>query len=76
VFAAVASSVHLGPTSSPSVLIAGLDKVSNDTFGGITPPLTYTAGKPASVPCSFLVGIKNGNWTELAGLKTVCLPAS
>jgi branched-chain amino acid transport system substrate-binding protein len=76
VFATVAKSAGLGPASSPSVLVAALDKVSNDTFGGITPPLTYTAGKPTNVPCSFLVGIKNGNWTEPAGLKTVCLPAS
>jgi branched-chain amino acid transport system substrate-binding protein len=75
VFAAVAKSAGLGPGSSTSVLITALGKVSNDTFGGITPPLTYTAGKPASVPCSFLVGIKNGNWTEPTGLKTVCLPA-
>jgi branched-chain amino acid transport system substrate-binding protein len=76
VFAAVAQAAHLTPSSSTSVLIAALHQVSNDTFGGITPPLTYTAGKPTSVPCSFLESIKNGNWTEPIGLKTVCLPAT
>ena len=48
----------------------------NDTFGGITPPLTYTAGKAAQVPCSFVAGISNGKWTEPNGLKTVCMPAA
>jgi branched-chain amino acid transport system substrate-binding protein len=76
VFGTVAKAAHLTPNSSTSVLIAALDKVSNDTFGGITPPLTYTAGKPTIVPCSFVEGIKNGNWTEPIGLKTVCMPAS
>jgi branched-chain amino acid transport system substrate-binding protein len=76
VFGTVAKAAHLTPSSSTSVLIAALDKVSNDTFGGITPPLTYTAGKPTTVGCSFLVGIKDGSWTEPIGLKTVCLPAS
>jgi branched-chain amino acid transport system substrate-binding protein len=76
VFGAVATAAHLTPSSSTSVLVAALDKVSNNTFGGITPPLTYTAGKPTIVGCSFLVGIKNGSWAEPNGLKTVCLPAS
>jgi branched-chain amino acid transport system substrate-binding protein len=74
VFATVAKEVGLGPTSSTSVLISGLDQVKNNTFGGLTPPLTYSAGKPNTIPCSFLVGIKNGHWTEPIGLKVVCQP--
>jgi branched-chain amino acid transport system substrate-binding protein len=74
VFSTVAKEVGLTPTSSTSVLISGLDQVKNDTFGGLTPPLTYTAGKPNTIPCSFLVGIKNGHWTEPIGLKVVCQP--
>jgi branched-chain amino acid transport system substrate-binding protein len=74
VFSTVAKEVGLSPTSSPSVLVSGLDQVKNNTFGGLTPPLTYNAGKPNTIPCSFLVGIKNGHWTEPIGLKVVCQP--
>jgi branched-chain amino acid transport system substrate-binding protein len=74
VFATVAKTAGLTPSSSQTAIIAALDTVKNDTFGGITPPLTYTAGKPAQVPCSFVAGISNGKFTEPIGLKTVCMP--
>jgi branched-chain amino acid transport system substrate-binding protein len=74
VFATVAKTAGLTPSSSAAAIVAALDTVKNDTFGGLTPPLTYTAGKPAQVPCSFIVGIGNGKWTEPNGLKTVCMP--
>jgi branched-chain amino acid transport system substrate-binding protein len=74
VFATVAKTAGLTPSSSQTAIIAALDTVKNDTFGGLTPPLTYTAGKAAQVPCSFVVGISNGKWTEPIGLKTVCMP--
>src|ERR1700733_1788807 len=74
VFATVAKTAGLTPTSSPTAVAAALDTVKNDTFGGITPPITYTAGKPAQVACSFVAGISNGKWTEPIGLKTICMP--
>jgi branched-chain amino acid transport system substrate-binding protein len=74
VFATVAKTAGLTPSSSQTAIIAALDTVKNDTFGGLTPPLTYTAGKAAQVPCSFVAGISNGKWTEPNGLKTVCMP--
>jgi branched-chain amino acid transport system substrate-binding protein len=74
VFADAAGQGHLAPGSPSTAVITGLDTVKNDTFGGFTPPLTYTAGKPAQVPCSFVVGINNGKWTEPIGLKTNCMP--
>jgi branched-chain amino acid transport system substrate-binding protein len=74
VFATVAKTASLTPSSSQSDIVAALDTVSNDTFGGLTPPLTYTAGKPTQVACSFVAGISNGKWTEPNGLKTVCMP--
>jgi branched-chain amino acid transport system substrate-binding protein len=76
VFASVAKKAGLGPDSPTTSLIQALHQVSNDTFGGITPPLTFPAGKAAMVPCSFVAGIKNGNWTEPIGLQTVCQPAA
>jgi branched-chain amino acid transport system substrate-binding protein len=74
VFATVAKTAGLTPSSSQTAVIAALDTVKNNTFGGITPPLTYTAGKAAQVPCSFVAGISNGKWTEPIGLKTICMP--
>ncbi|HEY1666582.1 MAG TPA: ABC transporter substrate-binding protein [Trebonia sp.] len=74
VFATVAKTANLTPDSTQAEIIAGLDTVKNNTFGGITPPLTYTAGKAAQVPCSFVAGISNGKWTEPIGLKTICMP--
>jgi branched-chain amino acid transport system substrate-binding protein len=74
VFAAVAKTADLTPSSSQSDIVAALDTVSNNTFGGLTPPLTYTAGKPTQVACSFVAGISNGKWTEPIGLKTICMP--
>jgi branched-chain amino acid transport system substrate-binding protein len=74
VFATVAKTAGLTPSSSQTQIIAALDTVKNETFGGITPPLTFTAGKPAQVACSFLAGISNGKWTEPIGLKTICMP--
>jgi branched-chain amino acid transport system substrate-binding protein len=76
VFATVAKTAGLTPSSSQTDIIAALDTVKNDTFGGLTPPLTYTAGKAAQVPCSFVAGISNGKWTEPDGLKTFCMPAA
>jgi branched-chain amino acid transport system substrate-binding protein len=76
VFATVAKTANLTPSSSQTEVIAALDTVKNNTFGGITPPLTYTAGKAAQIPCSFVAGISNGKWTEPDGLKTICMPAA
>jgi branched-chain amino acid transport system substrate-binding protein len=76
VFATVAKTANLTPSTPQADVIAALDTVNNNTFGGLTPPLTYTAGKAAQVPCSFVAGISNGKWTEPNGLKTVCMPAA
>src|ERR1700722_1047082 len=74
VFGYAAAQAHLTPSSPSTDVITALDTVKNNTFGGFTPPLTYTAGKPAQVPCSFIAGISGGKWTEPIGLKTVCMP--
>jgi branched-chain amino acid transport system substrate-binding protein len=76
VFGYAAEQEHLTPSSPSTDVITGLDTINNNTFGGFTPPLTYTAGKPAQVPCSFVAGISNGKWTEPIGLKTQCMPAA
>jgi|SRR5579875_97809 branched-chain amino acid transport system substrate-binding protein len=76
VFGYAAEQAHLTPSSPSTAVITALDTVKDNTFGGFTPPLTYTAGKAAQVPCSFVVGISGGKWTEPIGLKTVCMPGA
>jgi branched-chain amino acid transport system substrate-binding protein len=49
------------PTSAQ--LLAGLWTVKNDTLGGLTSPLTFTANQPATpTSCGFLITIKAGTW--------------
>jgi branched-chain amino acid transport system substrate-binding protein len=74
VFGTVAKSAGLTPASSQTQIIAALNTVKNDTFGGITPPLTFTAGKGHQVACSYVAAISNSQWTEPIGLKTICMP--
>jgi branched-chain amino acid transport system substrate-binding protein len=50
--------------------------VHDDTFGGLTPPITYLTGQPSPVPCFFVVQIKNGAFTEPNGTQPLCAPAS
>jgi branched-chain amino acid transport system substrate-binding protein len=76
VFEGAAKAENLGPDSTPAQVIQGLDTIKGQTFGGLTPPLTYTQGQPSNVPCSFVVGIKNGQFVEPQGLNTVCMPAA
>lgn len=45
----------------------------NDTFGGLTPPISYTSSGPQPpVTCFFTVQIKNGSYSVLNGGKTTC----
>lgn len=76
VFASIAKTGNLGPSSTPADVVKALDGVSGDTFGGITPPLTFTAGKPSPVPCSYIVSDTSNKWTEPQGLTLACMPAS
>ena len=50
----------------------GLGAVKNDTFGGLTPPVSFTAGgvQPES-NCYFSISVKHDKWTESSS-KPVC----
>ena len=76
VFAEIAKTGNIGPSSTSADIVKALATVKNNTFGGLTPPLTYTAGKPTSVPCGYIVGIKKGKFVEPQGLKLSCMAAS
>ena len=63
---------------TPAALRAGMDKIKDDNFGGVTPPLTYssTAAIQPSTNCRFVIKVANGKWTAPNGLKATCPPSS
>jgi branched-chain amino acid transport system substrate-binding protein len=63
-------------TVTPTTVLDGLYSLKGDTLGGIAPPLTFTKGSAATIPCFFIVGITNGKFVTPQGLKLSCAPAS
>jgi branched-chain amino acid transport system substrate-binding protein len=63
------------PTSAD--VLAGLLQIKDETFGGLTPPITYgPAGSPNPTQrCFFLIEIKGGRYVTPKGLKPGCEPA-
>jgi branched-chain amino acid transport system substrate-binding protein len=65
---------HLGaaqPTSD--AVLHGLWSLRGETLGGLVPPLTFTANKPAPVnPCYFVMAIHGGRWTAPEGDHAEC----
>lgn len=47
-------------TPSAAEVTHGLDSLKGTTLGGLTVPLTFTAGKPHNVSCWFTVRVQNG----------------
>ena len=73
-----AGSVDL-PVSDPTPadLIAGLDTIKNDTFGGLTVPITYNKGQPTPTQlCAWPLQITNGAFTAPNGMTPTCLASS
>jgi branched-chain amino acid transport system substrate-binding protein len=77
-----AKAVKLGLGSSgsskvtSSTVLAGLYDFNNQTLGGLAPPLSFTAGKPSSVNCWFLIKVHKGAYTAPLGMKPQCETAS
>src|SRR3954469_18208973 len=71
VFEHAAAHVSAHPTSAQ--ILAGLWSMRNETFGGLTPPLTFVKGKAATDGrCSFAMQVQDGKIQAPFGLKTVC----
>src|SRR3954469_23616913 len=67
------AAAHVGAHPTSAQILAGLWSMHNETFGGLTPPLTFVQGKAASdAKCSFAMQVKNGRIEAPFGLKTVC----
>jgi branched-chain amino acid transport system substrate-binding protein len=54
-------------------VVNGLAQIKSDTFGGLTPPLSFTASgvQPESF-CYFPIVVSGGKWTAPQGLTPVC----
>jgi branched-chain amino acid transport system substrate-binding protein len=72
-FEAAATAAHLEPSSTGADLKKGLYALKNETLGGVAPPLNFTPGKPAFVPCYFTSQLKSGKFASLNGDKPTCL---
>lgn len=75
-FQAAAKAAHLTPSSTPADVKKGLYALKNETLDGIAPPLNFTSGKPAFIPCWFAQEVKGGKFTSLDGNKASCLTAA
>jgi branched-chain amino acid transport system substrate-binding protein len=75
-FQAAAKAAHLTPSSTPADVKKGLYALKNETLDGVAPPLNFTPGKPAFIPCWFSQQVKEGKFTSLDGNKPSCLTAA
>jgi branched-chain amino acid transport system substrate-binding protein len=75
-FEAAAKAAHITPSSTGADVKKGLYALKNETLGGLAPPLNFTPGKPAFIPCYFSVTLSGGNPRSLNGNKPTCLTAT
>jgi branched-chain amino acid transport system substrate-binding protein len=63
-----------GTATAAEVTQALYNLPKNDTFGGLTPPISYSSktGPQPRVKCLFVIQDKNNAWTELNGAKPLC----
>jgi branched-chain amino acid transport system substrate-binding protein len=68
----------LTATADPTaaMITNGLNMFKGETLGGMSPPITWTAGTPHAVDCWFYVGASNGTWTLPDGTSSTCATAA
>jgi branched-chain amino acid transport system substrate-binding protein len=83
---AVAVAAKTGPTISSEGILNGLWTIKNGTWGGLSPPMSFTKqqntpvttknwlGCAYSMQIKFANGASSGVWTAPNGLKYVCAP--
>jgi branched-chain amino acid transport system substrate-binding protein len=76
VFALAAKRANLSPISTSADLKKGLYTFKSETVGGLTPPLTYVAGKPALTTCYFVTKVSDSEFTVPQGATATCVPAT
>ena len=67
------AAAHVGAHPTSDQILAGLWSMHDETFGGLTPPLSFVKDKPApDAKCSFAMQVQDGKIEAPFGLKTVC----
>jgi branched-chain amino acid transport system substrate-binding protein len=73
IFEAAAKNLPAGQDSSADLEQQLYKLPAGDTFGGLTPPITYSSsGIEPDNKCFFEIELKNGSYTALNGAKAVC----
>ena len=68
----VAVDARKGPVTT-SLVLKGLGLIRNETLGGLTAPISFTAGKPTPESnCTFFMLLKPGGWTAPRGSAVQC----
>jgi branched-chain amino acid transport system substrate-binding protein len=68
-----AAGAHLPANPSAADILNGLWSIKDSTFGGLTPPTTFTKGQPSPPDmCYFLVQNQGGRWVAPNGSKPIC----
>jgi len=63
---------HLSATPTAAEITKGLETFHGTTLGGLTPPLTFAAGKTHRISCFYEMGINNKKFVLLNGGKSIC----
>lgn len=69
---AAVKAIPSGGSPTSAGIVSGLDTLKNETLGGLTPPLTFTKGKPTSVKCIFIASLKGSKIVEPLGATPFC----
>ncbi|MGQ0468196.1 MAG: ABC transporter substrate-binding protein [Sporichthyaceae bacterium] len=70
--ARVGDSARTGVVGSGEILV-GLGRIKGETLDGLTPPITFVAGKPApDVKCVYYLRLGKDGWTAPNGTKYSC----
>ncbi|HZS15225.1 MAG TPA: ABC transporter substrate-binding protein [Candidatus Dormibacteraeota bacterium] len=70
-FQKAAENAKLGNNPTPAQLVAALDKLSNETLGGATVPLTFTNGN-RNIDCAFAISADGGKFVTPLGTNPIC----
>jgi branched-chain amino acid transport system substrate-binding protein len=75
-FEAAVKAGKLTPSSTPAELKKALYSLHGETLGGVAPPLSFTPGKPAFIPCWFTYTNTGGTLVSANSNKPTCLSAA
>jgi hypothetical protein len=77
VLGAAAKAGNLGDHPTSAALEAGLNTIKNDTFGGLTVPLTFANGAEVNPPnCDYWVKVNHGQFQVLNQGQPECVPVA